>query len=95
MPGAGAENLPAGAPTNSSSPSRAVSPGAPPCDWDAASSADFVAETGPVRPTDVDHTGAILFEDIIRRVTFSSHGQLTRLGLHADYAKENGIGRMA
>ncbi len=62
----------------------------------AADGADAeTAETGPVRPVELDHTGAILYEELVRRAAFGLHGLLDRLGFTPEFTQETGIGRMA
>jgi acyl-CoA thioester hydrolase len=54
-----------------------------------------VAETGAVRPSEIDHTGALLYEEILRRAAFGLHGLLDRLGFTPEFTSETGVGRMA
>ncbi|TPE51345.1 hypothetical protein [Amaricoccus solimangrovi] len=54
-----------------------------------------IAETGPVRPAELDHTGAPLLEEILRRVALGLHALLDGLGFTRDFTAEHGIGRMA
>jgi len=95
LPGTGAQGLPAVSPDQVVVAFPRGLVGGTIDEWNGSSPGDFIAETGPVRPTDIDHTGALLFEEIIRRVAFASHIQLAKLGLSADYTNETGIGRMA
>lgn len=54
-----------------------------------------ISETGPVRPADLDHRGALLAEDIIRRTSLATHRHVAALGLTERYTEETGISRMA
>ena len=54
-----------------------------------------LCETGPIRPTEIDHRGALLFEELIRRVAYATHNHVSALGLNDAYLKETGISRMA
>lgn len=56
---------------------------------------DQVLELGPVRPNELDHTGALLTEDIFKRAALASHHQLTAIGYSPDFVKETGISRMS
>ena len=53
-----------------------------------------VTELGVVRPADVDHSGALLFETIIKLVSVGSHRKLVSLGFTPDYVRTTGISRM-
>jgi len=94
FPGLGGERLPA-----ASSESAAVAfprglPASARLSEDASAATAYQAETGPVRPMELDHGGALLFEDVIRRVALSSHGQLARLGFTGAFVKDSGVNRM-
>ena len=65
-------------------------PAAPPHDGETEA-----AETGPVRPAELDHTGALLCEDIMRRAALGLHGLVDRLGFTPEFTRETGISRMA
>ena len=63
-------------------------------DWPAEGRYDLTVPLGPVRPSDLDHTGEMLFEQIIRHSSVSSHAQLNGLGLTPEFSNETGINRM-
>jgi acyl-CoA thioesterase FadM len=63
--------------------------------WDPNAPDARVAETGAVRPAELDHTGAILFEEIIRRASVSLHDQLSELGFTPEFTNKTAISRMA
>ncbi len=50
---------------------------------------------GPIRPAEVDHTGALLWEELVRRLALSSHGHVASLGFSADFVAREGINRMS
>lgn len=52
-------------------------------------------EIGPLRPADMDHTGVVLFEELIRCFATSIFHQLTELGYTTDFVERTGISRMA
>lgn len=52
-------------------------------------------EAGPVRPADLDHTGALLYEAVIQRVGYGLYHLVTGLGLTPAFTRETGIGHMA
>lgn len=57
--------------------------------------ADHLTPSGPVRPGELDHTGALLYEMVIRRVAHGMYDMLGGAGFTADYTRKTGIGRMA
>ena len=63
-------------------------------DWPDAGAHDVTVPLGPVRPSDLDHTGALLFEQIIRHSSVSSHAQLNHLGFTPEFSNRTGINRM-
>ncbi len=89
-PGVGGDRLPAVA---SAAVSLAVprALATPPPDGEDAE----VVETGPVRPAEFDHTGAIVHEELVRRSAVGLHRPLDRLGFTPGFTRETGIGRMA
>ena len=56
---------------------------------------DQVFVLGPVRPAELDHTGALLTEDLFKRVALVSHHQLAAVGYTAAFVKETGLTRMS
>lgn len=67
---------------------------APPDEGERSPGAE-VAETGPARPGELDHTGALCSEEIFRRAALGLHRLLDRLGFTPAFTAETGIGRMA
>jgi acyl-CoA thioesterase FadM len=63
--------------------------------WDSNAPDAKVAETGAVRPTELDHTGALLFEEIVRRTAIGLHDQLSGLGFTSEFTNKTGVSRMA
>jgi acyl-CoA thioester hydrolase len=63
--------------------------------WDMADGEVSIVELGRVRPSEVDHTDDLLFEEIIARTAVSSHDLLLRLGYTMKFTEQSGIGRMA
>lgn len=51
-------------------------------------------QLGPIRPAECDHTGALLWEETMRRVATISHQQAAQLGFTPKYTRETGITRM-
>lgn len=51
------------------------------------------ATLGPIRPTEVDHTGALLWEDIVRRLSLAAHRHITHLGFTPEFIRQNRINR--
>lgn len=62
--------------------------------WDEDNPANIRAELGIVRPSGLDHTGALLFEELIRFVTGASYDQMSRLGYDLEFMESTGVGRM-
>lgn len=92
LPGKGAERLPVA----SAGEIGRLLPrnfGAAPREWDAGAGATI--ELPPARPAEFDHTGALLFEEIVRRNAVALHDYLARLGYSPEYMSERGVGRMA
>ncbi|KGJ01752.1 hypothetical protein EQ718_12605 [Paracoccus versutus] len=56
---------------------------------------DHLTMSGPVRPDDLDHRGALLYETIIRRVGHGMYDRLALAGLTPEFTRDTGIGRMA
>ncbi|MGC4250504.1 MAG: thioesterase family protein [Sphingobium sp.] len=54
----------------------------------------ILIETGAIRPAELDHTGALLFDEIIRRCAFGSHALVVGLGYSPAFTERTGIGRM-
>ncbi len=54
-----------------------------------------LCETGPIRPSELDHEGMLLSEDITRRGAFAIHRHVSALGLNAGFLAETGISRMS
>lgn len=52
-------------------------------------------ELGPVRPAQVDHSGALLFEELIRAGSIASSRQCHGFGLTPEYSENARISRMA
>lgn len=50
---------------------------------------------GPIRPAELDHTGALLWEELIRRLALVSHQHVARLGFTQDFVRQSGINRMS
>ena len=50
---------------------------------------------GPIRPVECDHTGALLWEEMIRRLALTSHEHMTNLGFTRDFVQQSGINRMS
>lgn len=63
--------------------------------WPAPADGVVRAELGPIRPNELDHTGALLFEELIARTAVSSHSLLFSLGYSMEFSERTGIGRMA
>lgn len=95
LPGKGARHLPSIDPAivKPAFPRLAEEPTA--LEWLADTPDTRIAESGPVRPAEIDHTGAILVEEIVRRVAYALHHFLDRLGYTPDFLAETGISRMA
>jgi acyl-CoA thioester hydrolase len=51
-------------------------------------------ELGPIRREDLDHTGQLRFDTLLRHSSNIQHAQLNKLGLTPDYADKNRINRM-
>ncbi len=62
--------------------------------WDSERGATL-AETGPIRPWELDHRGRLLFEELVRRVALASHFHVGQLGFTDELRRETGISRMA
>jgi acyl-CoA thioesterase FadM len=52
------------------------------------------AEVGMIRPFETDHTGKLLFDELVRRCAHASHDHLLRMGLSPRFTKITGVGRM-
>lgn len=63
-----------------------------PEDWPADTR---ICETGPLRPTELDHEGQVSFEAIFHRVAIAAHDFANQLGLTEALVREQGISRMA
>lgn len=63
-------------------------------EW-SAGSGDQTLELGPVRPAELDHTGGLLTEDILKRVALASHHQLAAVGYTPEFVQETGVSRMS
>lgn len=50
---------------------------------------------GPTRPAEYDHTGALLWEEVIRRLAFTSHLHIARVGYTPAFVQQSGINRMS
>lgn len=62
--------------------------------WDAARPGTALAELGIVRPSETDHTGALLFDEVVRRAALAAGDQLAEIGFGTDFIERSGIGRM-
>jgi len=62
--------------------------------WDSLAADASVCETGTVRPHELDHTGSLLFEEMIRRMSVGVHDQLAMLGFTTEFMKATSISRM-
>jgi acyl-CoA thioesterase FadM len=51
-------------------------------------------EVGAVRPSETDHTGNLLFDELIRRCAHASHDHVIRMGLSPEFTEKTGVGRM-
>lgn len=51
-------------------------------------------ELGPIRSEELDHTGQLRFDFLLKHSSNSQHAQLNRLGLTPDFAKKHRINRM-
>jgi acyl-CoA thioesterase FadM len=49
---------------------------------------------GPIRPSELDHTGALLWEELIGRLALTSHRHITQLGFTPAFVGQSGINRM-
>jgi acyl-CoA thioesterase FadM len=58
------------------------------------SSQTVTVEVGTVRPSETDHTGNLLFDELIRRCAHASHDHVLRMGLSPEFTKKTGVGRM-
>lgn len=56
--------------------------------------ADAIHESGPVRPTELDHRNQMLPDEILRRCGTISHVILSDMGFDADFIRRTRIGRM-
>ncbi|ALJ21131.1 thioesterase family protein [Microbacterium sp. No. 7] len=65
----------------------------PPLPWTRAA-ADLVAHVGTVRPAHTDHTGALLFEEVIRAIAHAVHHQVVSWGYTVEFSERTGVGRM-
>lgn len=61
----------------------------------AAAADPVTVELGPVRPLDCDHTGALLFEAVVRLAVMGSHKKMNLLGFTPEFISKTGISRMA
>ena len=59
-----------------------------------AQAADHLAQLGPVRPAELDHTGGLLAEEVLRRVGIASHDYFSELGFSPAYVEASRISRM-
>jgi acyl-CoA thioesterase FadM len=50
---------------------------------------------GPIRPAELDHTGALTSEELIRRIAATSHDYMSRAGFTPEWTAQTGINRMA
>lgn len=53
-----------------------------------------LAELGAVRPAELDHTGALEFDQVLRRFAIAVHNHMARLGFTLDFTDRTGINRM-
>lgn len=51
-------------------------------------------ELGPVRPHDLDHTGALLFETLLRYIALASHRHMAGVGYTPEFIARSRISRM-
>jgi acyl-CoA thioesterase FadM len=70
--------------------------GAVPLPWkeNVDPSQTVTAEVGTIRPYETDHTGKLLFDELVRRCAHASHDHLLRMGLSPEFTKNTGVGRM-
>lgn len=64
-----------------------------PARWQA-SSGDLLTEHGVVRPSETDHHGEMVLDEISRRAGIASHDYLARMGYTLEFMKQTHIGRM-
>jgi acyl-CoA thioesterase FadM len=50
---------------------------------------------GPIRPGEIDHTGALLWEELMRRLSLVSHQHVANLGFTRDFVRQSGVNRMS
>lgn len=50
---------------------------------------------GPIRPAELDHTGAMLWEELIRSLSLTAHQHIARLGFTPEFVRQRGINRMS
>lgn len=63
--------------------------------WPAFTRTDRTVMLGPVRSSELDHTGALTAEEIIRRFAIASHDLLNGSGMTPGYSKRSRVNRMA
>jgi acyl-CoA thioester hydrolase len=64
-------------------------------DWPEGEANGMDFELGPIRPGEVDHTGSLLFEELIRYGSIASNLQMNKLGLTPEFSERTRVGRMA
>lgn len=64
-------------------------------EWTDSASFNSAVELGPVRPSEVDHRGELLFEQLIGYGSIASNVQLNRIGFTPEFSEQNRIARMA
>lgn len=62
--------------------------------WPAPEMGPNAVTMGPIRPAELDHTGALTVEEVIRRVAVTSHDHMSRAGLTPEWTHRTGINRM-
>lgn len=94
LPGRGGEHLPRVTPEDvPMALPRGISGPLP--DTTPAKGADLTEiQLGPIRREDLDHTGALRFDHILKHSSNIQHTQLNKLGLTPEFADKNRINRM-
>lgn len=72
---------------------RGLDPGGA-ADWPPLAPSDRTVMLGPVRSAEVDHTGALTAEALIRRFAIASHDRLNGLGMTPAWTRESRVNRM-
>ena len=62
--------------------------------WSAPRMGPGTVVMGPIRPAELDHTGALIGEEVIRRIAVTSHDFMSRVGMTPEWTLGSGINRM-